>query len=159
MIDDKEGWIDNQEYKNMTSGFDKSHPYSSSTSTAPTMAQAVIKTEEQYLAQFGAPTKHEIEIKQTEALTTLAKGIGEISTFLTGGGLQAIINAQTKGSIMQSILGGLASHDGRKALDAQTIKQNSLEIVEMIESVFNKMHERLQDKNRDPEIKEPKESP
>jgi len=130
----------------MPNGFDKSHPYYSE--------QALKKLDERDLV---TEAKLDVQLKQTEALTVLADGVRSISEFLQGGGLQAIVNAQTRGSIMQSILGGLASHDGRKALDAQTIKQNSLEIVEMIEQVFNKMHERLNDKGRDPEIKEPQE--
>lgn len=129
----------------MANGFDKSHPYYSP--VAAENLKAMIKPE----------TSNEIAIKQTEALTTIAEALKGVSTFLNQGGIQAVLAAHTKGSIIQAIFGGLAAHDGRNALDARTIKQNSLEIVEAIEQVFNKMHERLQDKNRDPEIKEVQE--
>lgn len=132
--------------RKMSNGFDKSHPY-----YAPATISALNEQE--------VMIRNEIQTKQTEALTTLAESVKGIANFLNEGGLQKIIAANARGQIAQAVLGGLAAHDGRKALDAQTIKQNSLELVEIIESFMNKMHERLQDKNRDPEIKEPKESP
>lgn len=101
--------------------------------------------------------KGELTVRQTEALVSLAEGVQALSKFVTQGGLQALVAANTKGQIIQAVLGGLAAHDGRNSLDARTIKQNSLEIVETIESVFNKLNERLKDRNRDPEIKEPSE--
>lgn len=130
----------------MGNGFDKSHPY-----FAPVAAEnlrAIVKPE---------TADHELQIRQTEALSTLAQGVKELSDFVTQGGLQAALAAHTKGQIIQAILGGLAAKDGRASLDARTIKQNSLEVVEVIEQVFSKMHERLQDKNRDSEIREAKE--
>lgn len=96
--------------------------------------------------------QYEIELQQAQALSALAEGVASIAGFLRNGGLREALAAHTKGQIISDILGGLASHDGRKSLDARTIKQNSLEIVETVEAVFNKMHERLQDRNRDPEI-------
>lgn len=128
----------------MGNGFDKSHPYY--TPVAAENLNAVVKSD-----------KHEIEIKQTEALTSLAKGINDIAAFVTQGGLQAAMSAHTKGALLQGIFNGLASHGGRNSLDARTIKQNALEAVELVMAAFDKMHERIQDKNRDPEIKEPSE--
>lgn len=95
---------------------------------------------------------YEIQVKQTEALVALSRGVEAIAEFLTQGGLQAVVAAHTKGSIIQAIFGGLAAKDGRASLDARVIKQNSLEIVEVIESVFSKMHERMRDKERDSEV-------
>lgn len=100
---------------------------------------------------------NEIQARQVEALQTLATSVNTIATFLTNGGLQRVVADHARGSIMQAVFGGLAAHDGRKALDARTIQQNSLEIVECIEQVFAKMNERMKDKNRDPEIHEPEE--
>lgn len=102
-------------------------------------------------------TPSEITIEQTKALISIAESFKAIASFLHEGGIQTSIARITQGSIMSSIFGGLAAKDGRNSLDARTIKQNSLEVVEIIEQVFNKMNERLQDRNRDPEIKEPPE--
>lgn len=105
-------------------------------------------------AQVVSQKTYELEVQrqQAEALTNLAEGVTSIAGFLRNGGLREALAAHTKGQIISDILGGLASHDGRKSLDGRTIKQNALEIVETVEAVFNKMHERLQDRNRDPEI-------
>lgn len=131
----------------MGNGFDKSHPYYSPATQSNPAVRIEIERE----------LKNEIEIKQTEALTSLAEGVQAISQFLRDGGLQSLVAANTKGQIIQAIFGGLASKEGRNSLDARTIKQNSLEIVEIVEQVFSKMHERMQAKERDPEIKEPTE--
>lgn len=98
-----------------------------------------------------------LQVKQTEALVVLSEGVKALAEFVTQGGLQAALAAHTKGSIIQAIFGGLAAKEGRGSLDARVIKQNSLEIVEVIEQVFSKMHERMQDKGRDSEIKDGEE--
>lgn len=100
---------------------------------------------------------YKLEVQQTQALTQLAEGVTSIATFLNGGGLMQLVQHKMAGDIMASITGGLAAKDGRNALDARTIKQNSLEVVELIMTMFNKMGERLKDQARDPEIKEPQE--
>lgn len=94
----------------------------------------------------------DVQVKQTEALITLATGINTIANFLTSGGLTDLVSANAKSRIVSDILGGLAAHNGRNSLDAQTIKQNSLEIVETIEAVWSKYQERAKAKDRDPEI-------
>lgn len=100
---------------------------------------------------------YKLEVQQTQTLTQLAEGVTSIATFLNGGGLMQLVQLKMAGDIMASITGGLAAKDGRNALDARTIKQNSLEVVELIMTMFNKMGERLKDQARDPEIKEPQE--
>lgn len=121
-------------------GFPKNHPYHS-----PVAAEN--------LAAVVKGTSHELTTRQTQAMETLAQSFKSLSDFFTQGGLQAALSAHTKGAIIAEIFGGLAAKDGRNALDARTIKQNSLETVELVLSVFEKMSERLQEKNRDPEIK------
>lgn len=129
----------------MDNGFEKNHPYHSPVKAE--MLNAAIVEEGNY----------ELQIKQTEAIASLAKGVNDIAAFITQGGLQAVMSAHTKGTLLQGILNGLANHDGRDSLDARTIKQNALEAVELVMATFEKMRERIQDKNRDPEIKEAKE--
>lgn len=96
--------------------------------------------------------QYELEVKQVKALSTLAEGVKELSQFLTQGGLATMLSAYSKELSVGQMLGGLASHLGRGALDAQTIKQNALEITELIEAVRKKSTERLAATNRDPEI-------
>lgn len=109
------------------------------------------------LRELTAKHENSLQVKQTEALTQLAQGVTAIATFLNGEGLKQVIQTKMTGDIMASITGGLAAKEGRNSLDARTIKQNSLEIVELIQSMFTKMGERLKETNRDPELKEPQE--
>lgn len=95
-----------------------------------------------------------LRLKEAEALVTLSQAVKSLTAFVTEGGLQAVVAAHTKGSIISQILGGLAAKDGRNALDARVIKQNAIEIAESVVQVFSKMHERMQDSERDPEIKD-----
>lgn len=124
------------------SGFPKSHPYHSP--VAAENLQAVVKG-----------TNNELQIRQTEAVCVIAEALSGISSFLNGGGIQEYLKASTKGQIVSGIYNGLASKDGRNSLDARTIKQNALEIVEVIEAVMKKVDERANERNgRDEEIKE-----
>lgn len=101
-----------------------------------------------------AKEKHEIEIKRTEALESIGAALQGISTFLTGGGLASLLSGYARSQSVKDILGGLAAHDGRNALDARVLGQNAVEIVEQVEKVFAKYEERLAEKGRDPEIKD-----
>lgn len=92
--------------------------------------------------------KHEIEVQQTKALTSLAQGINQIAAFITGGGLSEVLSGYARSQAVQSILGGLASHDGRNALDARVLGQNAIEITEQIEQVFQKYQSRLASKEK-----------
>jgi len=95
----------------------------------------------------------EVAIRQTEALTSLAKGVNDIATFLTSGGLTEILSGYARSQAVKDILGGLAARDGRQSLDARVLKQNAIEITHAVEAVFRKYQEVLTDKElRDPEI-------
>lgn len=100
--------------------------------------------------------KTEVQIKQAQALTTLAEGVRDIATFLNGGGLSSLLSQHARSQIAQGILGGLASHDGRDALDARTMGQNALEINYLIEALFSKAEEKQRQKEKaeptDPEL-------
>lgn len=129
----------------MNNGFPKDHPY-----YAPVKAEMLE-------ASIIESKSHELQLKQTEALTSLAESVKVLTDFLAKGGLQHTLSGLARANIAQGILGGLAAKDGRDSLDARVIKQNALEITEIIDQVFDKVGERLKDKNRDPEIKEPNE--
>lgn len=105
------------------------------------------------IQQIQPTSQHELQIKQAQALTTLAEGVSSIAAFLTGGGLPSLLSGYARSQAVKDILGGLASHDGRNALDARTMGQNALEIVAQVETVFAKYEEKLKDKEkRDPEL-------
>lgn len=91
-------------------------------------------------------SEKEIAVQQAQALTTLANSVQQIANFLSSGGLTSILNGYAKSQSVKDILGGLAAHDGRNALDARVLSQNAVEIVEQVEKVFDKYHERLKDK-------------
>lgn len=109
------------------------------------------------LAQVESPL-YEIQVKQTEALANLAEGVKTLAAFVTGGGLQQLLQGYSKAQSVQGILNGLAAHDGRNALDARVIKQNAIEITQIIESCYDKFAEVLSAKQRgevrDPDIKD-----
>lgn len=97
--------------------------------------------------------KNEIEVQQTKALTSLAEGVNAIAAFLTRGGLTDVLSGYARSQAVKDILGGLAAHDGRNALDSRVLGQNAIEIVHQVEAVFEKYGERLKEKGkRDPEL-------
>lgn len=112
---------------------------------------------ESELIEIPGEAKHELEVRNVEALEDLADGVLAISNFLTQGGLTKVLSGYARTQSVQSILGGLARHGGRAALDGRTMKQNSLEIAELVDLVFKKCAERFKDTNRDPNIHEPVE--
>ena len=107
--------------------------------------------------QLVEEQKNEIAIRQTQALEVIGNSLATLVNYIGNGGLAATLSGYARSQSVKEILGGLAAHDGRNALDARTIKQNALEITEAIEAVFAKYQDRLSEKGRDPEIKEPKE--
>jgi hypothetical protein len=98
--------------------------------------------------------EYAVAVRQTEALEVLSRGVAEIANFLVGGGFNQLVSGYAKSQASTAILGGLASHAGRNALDARVLGQNALEVVEQVLRVHDKFHERLSSKEkRDPEIK------
>jgi hypothetical protein len=96
---------------------------------------------------------HALQVRETQALETLAQATNALATFITGGGLTELLSGYARTQAVQAILGGLASHDGRNSLDARTMGQNALEIVTQIEKVFDKYHEKKNTtEERDPHI-------
>ena len=104
------------------------------------------------------PNSSELVVQeQTKALSTIAESLKTLSTFVSGGGLTDLMRAYSQSQIAQGVLQGLASHDGRNALDARYLQQNALEIVHAIEAVFNKAKERTEaasNEKLDTEIKD-----
>lgn len=89
---------------------------------------------------------HELVLQQAQALTALASATKQISDFITGGGLSAVLSGYARSQAVKDILGGLAAHAGRSSLDARVLGQNALEITEAVEAVFKKYAERLAEK-------------
>lgn len=90
----------------------------------------------------------QLQVAQTQALTTLAEATKDIAAFLNGGGLHKLVSGYARSQSAQAILGGLAAHDGRAALDARTLGQNALETVKQVEVVFDKFEAELRAKGK-----------
>ena len=114
--------------------------------------------EKMHSIQVQKQEAHELQVQQTKSLEVLSKGIADIAAFLTSGGLSQLLSGYAKSQASTAILGGLASHDGRNALDARVLGQNSLEIVEQVLKVHDKFHSRLSEEARDPEVKDAEDS-
>jgi len=115
----------------------------------------IIKVEQRELYDGTAFSPSTQLAQQTEALCSLANSFNQIASFITGGGLGSLVSGYAKAQSVQSILGGLAAHDGRNGLDARVLGQNAIEIAEQIMQVFNKMADREAEQRvapRDPEI-------
>lgn len=80
-----------------------------------------------------------IEERQLLALETQAKALESISTFLSGISLKEVLQHQAIHSAASQLLGGLTSKDGRQGLNAQTMKQNAIDIAYLVEAVLGKL--------------------
>ena len=97
---------------------------------------------------------------QAKSLEVLSTSVKQIADFISGGALNQLLSGYARSQAVKDILGGLASHDGRNSLDARTMGQNSIEIVELVERVFKKYAERIEEQAnapRDPDIHAPVE--
>lgn len=95
--------------------------------------------------EAGPASPARLRAQEVEALTVAAHSLSAIAQALCllPKSLERCVNILVKGQGVNAILGGLAQHDGRNALDARTMKQNALEIVEQMELVFKKYNERM----------------
>ena len=101
-----------------------------------------------------------ISESQAKSLEVLSTSVKQIADFISGGALNQLLSGYARSQAVKDILGGLASHDGRNSLDARTMGQNSIEIVELVERVFKKYAERIEEQAnapRDPDIHAPAE--
>lgn len=107
-------------------------------------------------------TDKEIAVANTQALTVAAKALNTIANFIAGGGFNNLLQGYARSQSVTAILGGLASNDGRKSLDARTMDQNALEMPIAIEKVFKAYEQRLIDLSlgkSDAIVKPPEEDP
>ena len=94
-----------------------------------------------------------IREEQTKALTTIADSLRSLTRFISEGGLVGVLSGYARSQAVKDILGGLAAHDGRNALDARVLDQNALEITQQVEKVFKKYQDTLQSKEKvDPNL-------
>lgn len=104
----------------------------------------------------------ELSAKEVHALVTNSISLAISSAVLdiiSSPQVATFMESAAKGKALSGMLEALVSHDGRKGLDAQTMKQNSLEIAHFIEQAFNKFKERARDVENgvDPELKSAEE--
>jgi hypothetical protein len=110
------------------------------------------------IAEIRTENEKAIQIQQTKDLHTLASSVQSIANFLCDGSLTTVLSGYARSQAVKEILGGLAAHDGRNALDARVLGQNAIEIVSQVEKVFAKYQETIDAKNkgeqRDEEVKD-----
>jgi hypothetical protein len=92
-------------------------------------------------------TKLQLAVQQQMALSSLAASVTSISQWLTTGGLEKTLGEFARATGANGMLNGLVAHDGRQALNAQTMKQNTIEVVHLMEMVRDKFQEVLKAKN------------
>lgn len=69
-----------------------------------------------------------------------------------------LLQRMTEGNAVSGMLQGLAAADGRKSLDARTMKQNGLEMVYAIKEALDKLKEaQLQTEKRSDELVDPEQ--
>lgn len=110
------------------------------------MGKDLAEIEQKPLILSKEQQNHDLILQQAQALTVLATATKQISDFLVGGGLSAMLSGYARSQAVKDILGGLAAHDGRNSLDARVLGQNALEITEAVEAVFKKYAERMAEK-------------
>jgi len=95
-------------------------------------------------------------VAQAKALQSLASSMEVVASFITQGGLAQLMTGQAKANMSSQMLNGLMTNMGRAALDASLMKQNTIEITQLAEMIFEKYAEKLKaksDGNYDPELK------
>lgn len=92
--------------------------------------------------------------QQLVAVKEVGKALTTIATWLTSpDGLAKLLSqhveATTRTGAIKEILGGLAAHDGRNALDPRVMNQNAVEVFHHVEAMMDKMKEGLKEKYSD----------
>lgn len=112
-------------------------------------SQVAVKEQERVGSSELMTAGHQlIAIKEVgQALTTIA-------TWLTSpDGLAKLmsqhVEATARTGAIKEILGGLAAHDGRNALDARVVAQNAVDVFHHVEAMMDKMKEGLKEKHSD----------
>jgi hypothetical protein len=96
--------------------------------------------------------------REVVALETAAAALTGISNFLSGITLKEVIQHQAVHGSIREILGGLATKDGRNALDARTMNQNAIDMAYLIEKVLGKVSSHaLSRTGATPEVKDGEE--
>lgn len=100
----------------------------------------------------------EVQAEQTKAIQSVGQALQTIASFVAQGGLATLLGEYSRSQIAKDILGGLAAHSGRNALDARFIEQNAIEVNKAIEAIFDKAEEKAKARAageiRDSEIKD-----
>lgn len=81
---------------------------------------------------------------QAASLASIADNLALLSHWVTSGALEALLSGCARAGAVKEMLGGLAAHEGRKALDGRVLEQNAVEIVTQVEAVFKKYRDSLQ---------------
>jgi hypothetical protein len=97
------------------------------------------KPDSSLVAERWNPPSAQAKDREVVALETAATALMGISNFLSGITLKEVIQHQAVHGSIREILGGLATKDGRGALDARTMNQNAIDMAYLIEKVLGKV--------------------
>ena len=97
------------------------------------------KSDTALVAERWYPPSAQAKDREVVALETAAAALTGISNFLSGITLKEVIQHQAVHGAVRDILGGLATKDGRNALDARTMNQNAIDMAYLIEKVLGKV--------------------
>lgn len=103
------------------------------------LPQLDAKLDSPIVAQRWNPPSAQAKDREVVALETAATALMGISNFLSGITLKEVIQHQAVHGSIREILGGLATKDGRNALDARTMNQNAIDMAYLIEKVLGKV--------------------
>jgi len=110
------------------------------------------------VAERWNPPSAQAKDREVVALETAAAALTGISNFLSGITLKEVIQHQAVHGSIREILGGLATKDGRGALDARTMNQNAIDMAYLIEKVLGKVSSHaLSRTGATPEVKDGEE--
>ena len=86
----------------------------------------------------------QLQVQHVQQLAVIGQALATLSSWVTEGGLTKLMAEYAQATAAGGVLQGLATHDGRGALDARLMGQNAIEIVHQYEAIINKAKERAE---------------
>lgn len=102
--------------------------------------------------KFPAPTLSQLPIEQVTAAisTAVSEGISKaLIAVISSPEVSQFVDGLTRSRAITDIWQGLATHDGRNALDARVLQQNAIEITHAIEAAMDHTQNRLREKGKE----------
>lgn len=96
----------------------------------------------------------DLQVSAIQANQEISKAASAIAAFFSGTTLREVLQTQVVHNTLSGMLQGLAANGGRKALDANLIDQNALEIAHAVEATIRKVTAHAISRAGIPEVKE-----